>query len=142
MSGLLDSNPALRTAEEWKALLASLVESLSAHVGRAFRATSWFVHDDRPGYASSCNCVDIRATVNEALALEACGVVCIMVNFQEAAWACCDLLLFAACRRIAGPQGMDWVALSYENGRWVGGWVVDANGEWQSHVDDARWQPA
>jgi hypothetical protein len=140
MSGLLDCNPALRTADDWRALLDGLLESLSAHVGRPFRATSWFVHDDRPGYASSCNCADIRATINETLSLEACGVVCVTVNFGEAAWACCDLLLFASGRRIRGPKGVDLVALSYDGEGWVGGWTVDANGEWEAHSEDDRWR--
>jgi hypothetical protein len=115
MSGLLDFNPALRTADEWRGLLAGLVESLSAHVGRPFQATSWFIHDDRPGYASSCNCVDIRAMLIGPLALEACGVICVTVNFGEAAWARYDLLLFASGCRIKGPRGMDLIALNYDN---------------------------
>ena len=142
MSGFLDCNPALRTADEWRSILASLIESLSAHVGQPFRSTSWFVHDDRLASASSCNCVDIRATLSGPLALEVCGVVCITVNFGETAWACCDLLLFASGRRFTGPKGMDLIALGYDNERWVGGWAVDEHGEWRGHTDDDRWRDA
>ncbi len=140
MSGLLDCNPALRTADEWHALLSGLIDSLSVHLGRVCRPTSWFIHDDRPGYASASNCVDFQVILNEALSLKACGVACVTVNFGEAAWAGCNLLLFASGQRILGPKGMDLVALRYDDARWSGGWVIDENGEWESHTDDDRWR--
>jgi hypothetical protein len=142
MRGLFDCNPVTRTADEWRALLGDLIDSLSVHLGRLCRPTSWFVHDDRPGYTNACNCVDFRAIINEALALEACGVVGVTVNFGEAAWASCDLLVFASGRRVKGPEGMDLVAVTYDDAGWSGGWVVDSNGEWVSHTDDARWRAA
>lgn len=140
MSTLLDPNPPRRSAAEWRPLLAALVESLSTHVGVAFRETSSFIRDDQPGHASACNCIDIRGTISAAMGLDACGVVCVTVNFGEAAWAGCELLMFAAGRRLTGPAGTDVVSLGYDGKRWAGGWWADENGEWESHTDDARWQ--
>jgi hypothetical protein len=140
---LLDPNPGFRSEAEWRQLLGGLVKSLSAFTGIAFEPTSWFVSDDRPGHACASNCVDVRGVVNPALRLDACGVVCVTVNFGEAAWASCDLLLFVAGRRVRGPAGLDFVFLPYTEAGWSSkGRVVDATGEWESHTTDARWDEA
>ena len=143
MRGLLDPNPGFRGEAEWRRLLGGLVESLSAFAGVRFEPTSWFVGDDQPGHASTCNCVNVRGLVNIALRLEACGVVCVTVNFGEAAWASCDLLLFADGWRARGPSGLDFVLLAYSEAGWSSrGWVLDDTGEWESHITDARWSGA
>lgn len=140
MRGLLDPNPRPRSGAEWRQLLGGLVESLSGFTGIRFEPTSWFVGDDRPGYACACNCVDVRGVINPALRLEACGVVCVTVNFGDAAWAACDLLLFVGGRRVCGPGGLGLVFLPYGEEGWSSqGWVIDENGEWESHTTDARW---
>src|SRR5262249_6513689 len=105
-----------------------------------FEPTSWFVRDDRPGFACACNCVNVRGAINPALRLDACGVVCVTVNFGEAAWASCDLLLFSGGRRVHGPDGLAFVFLPFREAGWSSrGWVVDDTGEWESHPTDARW---
>jgi hypothetical protein len=142
VADLLDPNPGLRTEAEWRELLGGLVTSLSRFCGIEFTPTSWYTGDDKPGYASSCNCVNVRGVVNAALRLEACGVVCISVNFGEAAWASADVLLFSGGERVLGPRG-SLVLLVYEPTGWVSrGWVIDDYGEWESHATDARWQDA
>ena len=143
MRGLLDPNPTRRSEAEWRQLLSGLVASLSAFTGIRFEPTSWFVGDDRPGHACASNCVNVRGVVNPALRLDACGVICVTVNFGEAAWASCDLLLFAAGRRVRGPGGLDIAFLPYSENGWVSrGWVVDENGEWESHTTSVRWDRA
>ena len=143
MRGLLDPNPPLRSEAEWRQLLGGLVESLVAFTGIRFEPTSWFVGDDRPGHSCASNCVNVRGAVNPALRLDACGVVCVTVSFGEAAWASCDLLLFAGGRRVQAPGGLDIVFLSFSEGGWASqGWVADEHGEWESHTTDARWGSA
>jgi hypothetical protein len=140
MQKLLEITPALRTADEWRHLLGEVVDSLSSFLGVAFKSTSWFVHDDIPGYASSCNCVDVWATLSEGLSVHACGVVCLTLNFGEGAWLICDLILYASRRRLKGPPGMDLIRLSYNEQGWVNhGWGADEYGEWEAHTDPARW---
>jgi hypothetical protein len=152
MSTLFDPNPGLRTEAEWRALLGGLVESLSQYTGIEFVPTSWFTADDTPGYASSSNCVNIRGTINRAMALDACGVVCVSINFGEAVWAFCDLLLFSAGQRIYGPvlsehrlygpTHGDLIVFDFtENGWRNQGWTCDANKEWESYTtdEDERW---
>lgn len=140
MHGLLDPNPGPRSEAEWRLLLVGLVESLSAFTGIRFEATSWFVRDDTAGHASASNCVDVRGVVNAALRLTACGVVCVTVNFGEAAWASCDLLLFADGRRVPGPDGRTFLFLSYGEAGWSNqGWVGDDTGEWGPHDTPMRW---
>jgi hypothetical protein len=139
--GLFDQNHDLRTEAEWRELLGDLVVSLSAFCGIDFRPTSWFTHDDRPGYASSSNCVNIRGVVNPSLRLEACGVVCISINFGEDVWASADLLLFSDGRRVSGPDGLDLMLLVYRDDGWISpGWTADDSGEWKSHDTDERWR--
>jgi hypothetical protein len=141
--GLFDPNPSLRTEADWRQLLAGLVESLSAFTGIRFEPTSWFVRNDLPGYASSCNCVDVRGSLGSALRIDACGVVCITVNFGEAVWASCNLLLFADGCRVLGVDGLDLIFLPYGEDGWTSqGWVGDEYGEWKSHTTDARWGDA
>lgn len=145
MADLLDPNPGLRTEVEWRALLGGLVTSLSHFSGIEFAPTSWYTGDDKPGHASSCNCVNIRGVVNAALRLEACGVACISVNHGEAAWASADILLFSGGRRVLGPDGSDIVHFRYQPGGWYGlGWVNGERGEWElkTYPTDARWQQA
>ena len=115
--------------------------SLSASTGVELQPTSWVVEDDQPGFACACNCVNVRGSVDAALQLGACGVVCVTVNFGEAAWASSDLLLFAAGQRVRGPDGADFVHLSYSDGGWVNhGWVTDDHEEWESHTTDEWWE--
>jgi hypothetical protein len=140
MSHPLDPNPGLRSAADWRRLLIQLVESLSVFTKIRFEPTSWFVRDDLPGYASSCNCVDVRGVVNPVFRLDACGVVCITVNFGEAAWASCDLLLIANGQRVCGPDAAGYLFLSYSKDGWLSPtWMCDDTGEWESHTTDARW---
>lgn len=137
---MLDPNPSLRSEAEWRLVLIGMVDALSAFSGIKFEPTSWSVGDDRPGFASACNCVNVRGSVNSALRLDACGVVCVTVNFGEAAWASCDLLLFASGQRVRGPEQADLVYLSYGDVGWVSkGWMVDENEEWASHITDEWW---
>jgi hypothetical protein len=132
-------NPGHRTEAEWRHLLSELVKSLSAHTGIRLVPTSWFV-DDQPGYASAGGCADVRGVVNAALRLEACGVVCVSVNFGEPAWASADILLFSGGRRVVGPGGLVLVSLVFRLDGWSSqGWVADEYGEWESHSTDARW---
>jgi len=140
---LFDPDRVLRSEAEWRLLLGGLVESLSAFTGVRFEPTSWFVGDDRPDYACATNRVDIRGSVNPTLRLDACGVVCVTVNFGEAAWASCDLLLFVSGRRVRGPGGPDFVLLLCSEAGWLSrGWMLDDTGEWESHTTDARWTGA
>ncbi len=140
MNSLFDTNPGLRSSDEWRDLLTQLVSSLSTYLGVQFHPTSWFVHDDLAGYASSCNCVDITAMLHQDLGLLVNGVICITVNFGEAVWVSCDVLLFGARQRLRGPHGTDFIALAYTDSGWSSsGWVVDDTGEWKSDDDDARW---
>lgn len=141
--GLLNPNPGPRSEAEWRRLLGGLVESLSAFTGIRLEPTSWVVEDDVPGYACACNCVNVRGVVNPVLRLDACGVLCITVNFGEAAWASCDLLLFAEGKRVRGPDQMDFVYLPYRESGWsCQGWMVDDTGEWESHSTDDWWRTA
>lgn len=140
MKRVLDVNPGLRSEAEWREILAGLVESLSAFTGVRLAATSWLVEGDWPGHASACNCVNVRGTLHPALRLDVCGAVCVTVNFGEAAWASCDLLLFAGGRRVRGREGADIHFLSYVDTGWTShGWVADDNGEWESHSTDEWW---
>ena len=140
MQAAFDPNPGHRTETEWQCLLHRLVEELSAYAAVPFMPTSNFV-DDTPGHASASGCVDVRGTVSAALRLDVCGVVCVSVNFGEAAWASCNLLLFSGGRRVFGPDGLGLVSLAYTPEGWSSrGWVADDYGEWESHDTDARWQ--
>ena len=140
MNSLWDKNPALRSSGEWRDLLTQLVSSLSSFLGVEFHPTSWFIHDDRAGFASSCNCVDITATLHEGLGLVVNGVIGISINFGEAVWVSSDLLLFGAQRRLRGAHGTDFISLAYTASGWnSSGWVMDDTGEWESHDDDSRW---
>ena len=69
MRGLLDPNAGYRNQTEWRRLLSGLVDSLSTFDGTRFSPTSWLVQDDKPGYASASNCVDIRGIVSPVLRL-------------------------------------------------------------------------
>jgi hypothetical protein len=139
VADLFDPNPGHRTEAEWRELLTGLIVSLSQFTSIEFRPTSWYTSDDIPGYSSSSNCVNIRGVVNPALRLDACGVVCISVNFGESAWASADLLLFSGGQRVVGPGEL--MLLVYEQHLWMSrGWVGDAYGEWESHTTDARWR--
>ncbi len=143
MKRLLDPNPGLRSEAQWRQLLGGLVESLSAFTCITFEPTSWSVQGDQPGFASACNAVNVRGEVSSTLRLEACGVVCVTVNFGEVAWASCNLLLFTAGQRVRGPEGLDLVFLSFGPLGWVGkGWVVDDTGEWESHTMNEWWRRA
>lgn len=143
MPNLFDPNPGHRTEADWRDLLSELVSSLSQFSGIKFVPTSWYTRDDEPGHASSSNCVNIRGVVNATLRLEACGVVCISINFGEAVWASADLLLFSGGQRLIVPGGLEVVAMVYRLEGWSShGWVTDAYGEWESHDTDARWQDA
>jgi hypothetical protein len=143
MHSLLEASPPLRTADEWRRLLSDLVTSLSSFLGLRFQPTSWFVHDDVPGHASCCNCVDVWGALSEGLSVQVGGVICVTVNFGEAAWGTCDLLLFAGGRRLCGPEGADLIRLSYNQRGWViHGWCADDYGEWQAHNEAARWVAA
>jgi hypothetical protein len=140
MENLLDANPPLRSADQWNSILSALVASLSSSLGVAFQPSSWFVRDDIPGYASASNCVDVWATLSERLAVQICGVICVQVNFGEAVWVICDLLLFANGHRLRGPKSMDVIRLAYTGQGWVlHGWGADDYGEWEGHTDAARW---
>jgi hypothetical protein len=139
MWSVFDPNPCHRAEAEWRRLLGGLIESLSEYTGIRFAPTSWFVND-QPGHASAGGCVDVRGSVNPSLQLEACGVVCISVNFGEAAWVSADLLLFSDGRRLLGPNGLGLVSLAYRPEGWLSrGWVADEYGEWEAHDTDARW---
>ncbi|APR81065.1 Hypothetical protein A7982_06412 [Minicystis rosea] len=141
MKPILDPN--LRSAVEWQQALGVLIDALSTSTGIAFQPTSWLVEDDQPGFSCACNCVNLRGTINPALQLDACGVLCVTINFGEAAWASCDLLLFAAGRRVRGPDGADIIHFSYRDVGWVdNGWIADDNQEWESHTTDEWWQRA
>jgi hypothetical protein len=138
VADLFDPNPGHRTEAEWRELLTSLVVSLSQFTGIEFRPTSWYTSDDIPGHASSSNCVNIRGVVNQVLRLDACGVVCISVNFGESAWSSADLLLFSNGQRVVGPGKL--MLLVYEQHGWASrGWVGDVYGEWEAHTTDKRW---
>lgn len=141
-TAILDPNPRLRSAAEWRQILSELVDALSSRTGIDLQPTSWRVEDDRPGFASASSSVDVRGTINPALRLDACGVVCVTVNFGEAAWVSCDLLFFYAGRRVRGPEGGDFVYVPYSEVGWGDGrWMVDENGEWESHTTDEWWSP-
>jgi hypothetical protein len=140
MNALFEKTPKLRSSDEWRELLAKLVSSLSSFLGLNFRPTSWFVHDDRDGYASSCNCVDITAAIHKDLGLFANGVICISVNFGEYVSVSCDLLLFGNGHRLRGPHRTDFIAIAYTEVGWkCASWVVDETAEWESDDDDSRW---
>ena len=139
MRGVFDPNPGHRTVAEWRRLLGELVGSLCTYTGIQFTPTSWFV-EDQTGYASANGCVDIRGEVSSALRLSACGVVSVSVNFGEAAWASCNLLLFSDGRRLLGPKRCELVSIAYTPEGWSSqGWVGDVYGEWESYETDARW---
>ena|ERR1022692_2104101 len=118
MQELFDSNADLRSEAEWRRLLSTLVDSLSQFTGVQFQATSWFTQDDKPGYASSCNTANIRGEINSSLPIDGCGVVSICINFKEAVWVSCRLLLFSVGQRIGGEELM---SLSYTEEGWVTG---------------------
>ena len=140
MCGLFDAGTRSRTEAEWRDLLTNLVESLSAYTKIHFTPTSWFASDDKPDSASACNCVDVQGVVNESLALTACGVVCVTVNFDEAVWVSCDLLLFSGDQRTRPSAGRDVILLKFGEAGWTSlGWTTDFNGEWESHATAARW---
>lgn len=139
-SDVFDTNPGDRTESEWRAILTDLIASLSQFLGIDFLPTSWFAFDDTPGAASGGSCVNVRGVSNAPLQLAMCGVVCINVNFGEAAWAGADLLLFNGGRRQLGPNGSDLLALEYTANGWSSrGWVEDEYGEWKMHDTDDRW---
>lgn len=143
VSDLFDINPQARTQEQWRELLVDLVSSLSSFTGYRFTPVSWGVQDDQPGHAFACNCVDVVGSINEVIDLQACGVICITVNFGEAVWASCDLLLFSNNQRIKGKEGMDVLLFRCEPEGWVyHGWVKDEYGEWEAHLDTSRWNEA
>ncbi|OKH52705.1 hypothetical protein NIES2101_13790 [Calothrix sp. HK-06] len=142
LSNLFDVNPELRTASEWRHILSELVVSLSSFIGLDFEPVSWYVQDDKPGYSNSSNSVDIKAQVHTGLALQVCGVLCLDINFGEAVWASCDLLLFTASgHRLTSSHRKDLITLTYfdEQGWQNRGWTSDANYEWKSHTDNQRW---
>jgi hypothetical protein len=141
MRGLLDPNPGLRSEGEWRRLLGALTESLSRFSKIRFGPTRWIVKDDQPGFASACNCVDVRGVVNPALRLDACGSVGVTVNFGEMAWASCVLLLFADGRRVRPVSGGDYLHLTFSEDGWSNcKWIGDDTGEWESHTTDCRWK--
>lgn len=141
MNQLFDPNPGLRTADEWRGILSKLVTSLSSFLGLEFEATSWFVHDDRTGDLSSSNSVDIKANIPVSLSLQMYGVLCLTINFDEAVWVSCDLLLFASGHRLLGSQGMDLIEVTYDERGWTNrGWIIDANYEWEAYSDNSRWE--
>lgn len=140
MIGLLDPNAGYRSEAEWRRLLSDLIASLSAFSGIQFEPTSWFVRDDQPGYASACNCVDVRGVVSPVFRLDACGVVCVTINFGEAAWVTCNLLLFSCGSRVRVSEGGDLMVLPYTNAGWSDPeWAPDLTGEWESHTSNMRW---
>jgi hypothetical protein len=140
MRGLLDPNPGHRSEAEWRRLLGALIESLSRFTSIRFEPIWWIVQDDQAGYASACNCVDVRGAVNPALRLDACGSVGVTVNFGEIAWASCVLLLFSDGRRLRPVSGGDYLFLTFSEVGWSScKWVGDDTGEWESHITDCRW---
>ena len=139
MHRAFDPNPGHRTESEWRQLLTELLNSLCAFTEIKFAPISWFI-EDQSGYASAGGCIDIRGTVNSVLHIEACGVLSASVNFGEAAWVLCDLLLFTDGKRLLGPNQCDLVSLRYTAEGWVNhGWVGDEYHEWESHTSDIRW---
>lgn len=130
----------VRREADWRAILTELTASLSKFIGVALEPVSWYTGDDDPGCASS-NCVNVRGTVNQAFALDACGVVCISCNFGATPHASADLLLFSGGRRILGPGGADILFFNYHKSGWTAGdWRFGECGEWDSHDTDARWR--
>lgn len=144
LSNLFDVNPELRTALEWRHILSELVVSLSSFMGLDFEPVSWYVKDDKAGDLNSSNSVNIKAQVHVGLALQVCGVLCLDINFLdinfgEAVWASCDLLLFIASgHRLTSSHRKDLITLTYfdEQGWQNQGWTSDANYEWESHTDN------
>lgn len=141
MNNLFNVNPAVRTADEWRKILFELVLSLSLFLNLEFEATSWFVNDDQPGYANSSNSVDIKAIVHSGLGIQVCGVLCLDINFGEAVWASCDLLMFTlGGKRLLGEHKKDLIVVTYDDRGWNNwGWAVDGNFEWESYIDNSRW---
>lgn len=139
MEAVFDANPGHRTEAEWRRLLGELVQSLAAYTAIEFTPTSWFI-DDQPGHAHAGACVDVRGVVSSALRLNVCGVVGVSVNHAEAAWVIACLLLFSDGQRVIGPDGFQFVSMTYRVEGWsTFGWVADEFGEWESHDTDARW---
>ena len=140
MSNLFNTDPLMRTQEQWRALLIDLVTSFSSFIGYRFIPVSWFVEDDQPSHASTCNCVDDIGSIDDLIDLQACGTICISINYGEAVWVICDLLLFSKNQRIKGKKGMEVLTFRYGPEGWVyHGWVNDEYGEWEAHIDNSRW---
>lgn len=142
---VFNPNPPLRTGDQWKEILRSLVRELEDHLGVAARTTDFTTQDDKPGSASRDNGVEVVFDTQAQLGYELCGVVRCRVKVGKEVRVHGDFLAFTRGIRVPqhGHQCLVYVydPKSQEQNKWAcSGWMPDDAGKWASTKDSSRWR--
>jgi hypothetical protein len=141
---VLNPNPPLRTAEQWKEILRWAVKELEETIGVAARMTEFRTEDDKAGYASHDNGVDVVFDTQTELGFQLCGCVCCRVNVGEGVWIDAEFLAFHDGIRVPEHASQSLIytfsADSINRQKWsCSGWQKDEYGEWEGYKDSSRW---
>ena len=141
---IFDPRPPLRTSEQWKEILRWAVKELEELLGVAGRITDFTTEDDKPGYASHDNGVDVVFDTQAELGFQLCGCVCCLVNVGEGVWIDAEFLAFNRGVRVPEHASKSLIYVfspnSIDRQKWsCSGWEADSFGEWEHYKDDSRW---
>ena len=138
---LFDNDFIIRSQQEWEALLDSLLEELSGHLGIPLEKCSYFIEKQSEGEKSFGCHVDFRAIISKPLKLEVCGILCYSVNWNKRVSIGAYLLHYQNNERLS-PQADDekvhYIRRSIET--WEEPQVeIGEGGEWSSYETTCRW---
>ena len=136
---LFNPRPPHRTAEQWKEILRRAVRELEESLGVPARIIDFTVQDDKPGFASSDNGVDVEFETQSQLGYDLCGVISCLVREHVSLDG--EFLAFTKGIRVPQYRDQRLVYVFDPSSTWsCSGWQMDDTGEWATTKDDSRWR--
>ncbi|WP_148215687.1 hypothetical protein [Acaryochloris marina] len=139
---LFDCSRNLKNPEQWRATLATLRQELSEFLECPLVTTSSFIENQHLDCASYEVSLDVIAQVNNSTNLQYGGVICLLINYDEAVYIDAFFLPFVHQRRIFSYENkLDVLSVNYaiDDGWNNPRWDIDAYGEWESYLNMDRW---
>lgn len=137
-----DCSRNLKNPEQWLANLATLRQELAEFLECPLITTSSFVENQYLDCASYEVSLDIIAEVNNSTKLQYGGVICLLINYDEAVYIDAFFLPFVNQRRLFSYENkLDVLSVNYSiDGGWNNSrWDIDENWEWESYLNMDRW---
>lgn len=140
MENFYDIHKCERSLDEWKYFLNKLLSELESYLSIKLDVCSYSIEEHLKDEAAYFCHVDFRGYLSTPLKIEACGILCYSVNWEESVSIGAYILLFQNGERLLPETNGSVIYLSRETNNWSTPFIETGdNDEWTRYTDTSRW---